>query len=726
MKKITLLVLSCCLLLTGCKGKNIEDVVGNTPEVNNVVLLPPPSAEQEIETTVESTVESIVERTGKISSSLSIEDITLQLPNAFMVGISSPSSIPVYYTYDTDNGIIASKAGNYYLMLNGENFYANVGSDWYECKDYSQSLSEYYKEHNIRKEIVELVKTHSYPILKNNGEYIKYADLDIIEVTDDTNGNKVILGVNKDNPEYLYYITTSDNKVVKIQAINVNTKLLFEYSFNNLDLRKVNEEDIIMISEDTLREMRDVVKDTYNLIIADTTPRIEYECAMFGDKQYAEFHLRNGWNQGVKNMSTFEEFESTLLNVYGLMRVSYSCSGATPRYTYTYVADEYNEEIWDDSILIQIASQLADNHMDTVEIQKNTNVCELNLFKDCEHKYINGKYVKSIMSESTARKIPLAFVVKTNALKNLGEEYENIGIGFGAILTSDGRYPDGENEGYFMLADSQPLHRNGQKYPTVDDRLIFDDIKSINIVDISTALFNESGYWGHVCTYEDKVYGEVPSATVSDDVFLNEHSPAYIDDNSMFEMDTIRNSDGTTGAIFKEVELVIQPPKIVHDNQDDCIIKPEATADNSLPYLSSSNGIYPFEQYTYKMMCDLSDVILSKHPNITSSDTANIMLTAEGKFISLLKDANVDFMIDAETYSTSSSILYTKILPEESDGFQELNNGVYVSQASNGTLSYRIYLDGADLGIIDVKPNNEWYVLNIVITPCKKGDKVLN
>lgn len=159
---------------------------------------------------------------------------------------------------------------------------------------------------------------------------------------------------------------------------------------------------------------------------------------------------------------------------------------------------------------------------------------------------------------------------------------------------------------------------------------------------------------------------------------------------------------------------------------DEGIIEPEATADNSLPYLSSSNGIYPFEQYTYKMMCDLSDVILSKHPNITSSDTANIMLTAESKFISLLKDANVDFMIDAETYSTSSSILYTGVLPEEFDSFRELDNGVYVSQASNGTLSYRIYLDGADLGIIGVKPNNEWYVLNIIITPCKKGDKVLN
>lgn len=71
MKRITLLVLSCCLLLTGCNGKNIEDVVDDTPKANNVVLLPPPSAEQENETLVNSDNEQKVERVERIS----IEDM---------------------------------------------------------------------------------------------------------------------------------------------------------------------------------------------------------------------------------------------------------------------------------------------------------------------------------------------------------------------------------------------------------------------------------------------------------------------------------------------------------------------------------------------------------------------------------------------------------------------------------------------------------------------------
>lgn len=89
MKKITLLILSCCLLLTGCKGKSIEDDTNNTQEVNNIVLLPPPSAEQETETLVDSVTESKVERVEKVS----IEDIEEEKLN----------------TLDTENYIVDSE-----------------------------------------------------------------------------------------------------------------------------------------------------------------------------------------------------------------------------------------------------------------------------------------------------------------------------------------------------------------------------------------------------------------------------------------------------------------------------------------------------------------------------------------------------------------------------------------------------------------------------------------
>ena len=102
-------------------------------------------------------------------------------------------------------------------------------------------------------------------------------------------------------------------------------------------------------------------------------------------------------------------------------------------------------------------------------------------------------------------------------------------------------------------------------------------------------------------------------------------------------------------------------------------------------------------------------VVNSQYTDMKKDSAQNVALTIEQNISAAFTDQSVRDVLGADQgYNFTSSAIYTSITPTPSGGFKEIAENLHASQASNGTITYRYYINGTDLnsGSTLVIPNS--------------------
>lgn len=155
-------------------------------------------------------------------------------------------------------------------------------------------------------------------------------------------------------------------------------------------------------------------------------------------------------------------------------------------------------------------------------------------------------------------------------------------------------------------------------------------------------------------------------------------------------------------------------------NNNDPIELVQRISDGIIVYSLATDGSQdPFEVNINKFTRDVLKVVQTKYNDMVKESTQNVALTIENNISQAFSDESVRDVLGADQgYNFTSSAIYTTITPVPSGGFKEISENLHASQATNGTITYRYYINGTDLNSGSTLVSaSDWFVLSITCTP---------
>lgn len=136
--------------------------------------------------------------------------------------------------------------------------------------------------------------------------------------------------------------------------------------------------------------------------------------------------------------------------------------------------------------------------------------------------------------------------------------------------------------------------------------------------------------------------------------------------------------------------------------------------------LATDGSTDPFETNVNEFTRDIFRTVQSEYSDMKKTSAQNVALTLENM---IMTDFNNDTVRDvlgvAEGYQITHSAIHQTVTPTASAGFSPVGDGnLLVSQGKTGTISYRWFVNGADLNTgSTMESSADWFVLSIVCTP---------
>lgn len=135
--------------------------------------------------------------------------------------------------------------------------------------------------------------------------------------------------------------------------------------------------------------------------------------------------------------------------------------------------------------------------------------------------------------------------------------------------------------------------------------------------------------------------------------------------------------------------------------------------------LATDGSQDPFEVNVNNFTREVFRVVNSQYSDMKKDSAQNVALTLEQNISLAFSDQSVRDVLGADQgYNFTSSAIYTTNTPVPSGGFKEIGEYLYASQASNGTITYRYYINGTDLNSGSTLAGaSDWFVLSVTCTP---------
>ncbi len=135
--------------------------------------------------------------------------------------------------------------------------------------------------------------------------------------------------------------------------------------------------------------------------------------------------------------------------------------------------------------------------------------------------------------------------------------------------------------------------------------------------------------------------------------------------------------------------------------------------------LATDGSQDPFEVNINDFTREVFRVVNSQYTDMKKDSAQNVALTIEQNISTAFTDQSVrDVLGSDQGYNFTSSAIYTSITPTPSGGFKTIGENLYASQASNGTITYRYYINGTDLNSGSTMVSaSDWFVLSVTCTP---------
>lgn len=155
-------------------------------------------------------------------------------------------------------------------------------------------------------------------------------------------------------------------------------------------------------------------------------------------------------------------------------------------------------------------------------------------------------------------------------------------------------------------------------------------------------------------------------------------------------------------------------------NNVDPVETVQKISDGIVVYSLASDGSQdPFEVNINQFSRQMLKTVQTKYTDMKKDSTQNVALTIEANLSAAFTDQSVRDVLGADQgYNFTSSCIYTTVTPTTSGGFKEIATNLYASQASNGTITYRYYVNGTDLNSGSTLVSaSDWFVLSVTCTP---------
>ena len=155
-------------------------------------------------------------------------------------------------------------------------------------------------------------------------------------------------------------------------------------------------------------------------------------------------------------------------------------------------------------------------------------------------------------------------------------------------------------------------------------------------------------------------------------------------------------------------------------NNVDPIETVQKLSDGIVVYSLATDGSQdPFEVNINAFTREVFRVVNSQYTDMKKVSAQNVALTIEQNISTAFTDQSVRDVLGADQgYNFTSSAIYTSITPTPSGGFKEIAENLHASQASNGTITYRYYINGTDLNSGSTLVSaSDWFVLSVTCTP---------
>lgn len=143
-------------------------------------------------------------------------------------------------------------------------------------------------------------------------------------------------------------------------------------------------------------------------------------------------------------------------------------------------------------------------------------------------------------------------------------------------------------------------------------------------------------------------------------------------------------------------------------------------SDGIFVYSLASDGAQdPYEQNINQFTRELVRVVTTKYTDMKKDSVQNTALAIEQDLDAQFdNDAIRNVLGVAEGYNVTCSAITQTTVPTVTSSFSQLNDHLYASQASNGTTTYRYFLNAANLDTgSTMSDTNDWFVLSVVGTP---------
>lgn len=129
----------------------------------------------------------------------------------------------------------------------------------------------------------------------------------------------------------------------------------------------------------------------------------------------------------------------------------------------------------------------------------------------------------------------------------------------------------------------------------------------------------------------------------------------------------------------------------------------------------------PFEQTINGATRAIHKNVITKYTDMGKQPAQSAALEIEQKLISAFDNSTVkDVLGNEEGYNITINCITSTVTPTTSSAFTDVNGDgrLFMSQASNGEITYRYWLNGTDIqtGSTMVE-SNDWFVLTITATP---------
>ena len=155
-------------------------------------------------------------------------------------------------------------------------------------------------------------------------------------------------------------------------------------------------------------------------------------------------------------------------------------------------------------------------------------------------------------------------------------------------------------------------------------------------------------------------------------------------------------------------------------NNVDPVETVKKVSDSIFVYSLASDGTQdPYEENVNLFTRTMMRVVTTQYDDMKKDSVQNTALVLENLIDTAFNDDTIrDVLGVAEGYDISCSAIHQTAVPTQSSAFDEINPGLFASTATNGAVTYRYFINGADLNTGSPKESSaDWFVLAVNAVP---------